>query len=237
MSNCAFKGYAFCVAKYLKKQMKRDYSLKILTISGSYRKGKTVETLIDKAIDGALSLAPDAQVEKIRLIEKKIEYCKCCYACKKDKETEIGKCIIDDDMTEIYKQMNEADAYILGSPIMHSDMSAVMKTFIERGSWTMAKECGIFPVKMCPVSRNPRKRRSIFILSAGGMPPLFRMFCDNASSTITSFLESCLNAKPVGSMYAGAVEYKGMERYFDQAYDLGRRLARKSLLTSNSTNS
>ena len=43
--------------------------MNILAVIGSYRKGRTIETLADKAIEGAAECG--ATVEKVRLIEKR----------------------------------------------------------------------------------------------------------------------------------------------------------------------
>lgn len=44
-------------------------------------------------------------------------------------------------------------------------------------------------------------------------------------SLIKSFCQTCLDAKVVGSLYAGAVERRGVERYFEKSYRLGKKLA------------
>jgi multimeric flavodoxin WrbA len=40
-------------------------SMKIIAIMGSYRKGKTIDTLMDKAIEGAQASNSKVEVEKI----------------------------------------------------------------------------------------------------------------------------------------------------------------------------
>ena len=42
---------------------------------GSYRKGKTIDTLLDRAIEGVKNADPEAEIEKIILIDRDIEYC------------------------------------------------------------------------------------------------------------------------------------------------------------------
>lgn len=199
--------------------------MKILTISGSYRRGKTVETLIDKAVEGILSVRPDAEIQKIRLMDKKIEYCMNCQACRRDNpEKEIALCAIKDDVPEICYRMNEADAFVFGTPIMDADLSAIFKAFMERCTWVLAKPGDTFPIKGCPVPRNSKKKKSILIMSSGLVPPIFRMFCDYATPMLSSFCECCFHLKPVGSLYAGAVETRGLEAYLNQAINLGKKL-------------
>jgi hypothetical protein len=50
------------------------------------------------------------------------------------------------------------------------------------------------------------------------------MFCDDATSLIRTFCGSILNARLVGSMYAGAVEKRGVDIYAAKAYHLGQKL-------------
>jgi len=50
--------------------------MRLLAIVGSYRKGKTVDTLIDAAIKGARAGRENVEVEKIHLVDKNVKYCK-----------------------------------------------------------------------------------------------------------------------------------------------------------------
>ena len=199
--------------------------MKVVAISGTYRKGRTIDTLMDKAIEGLKKVSPDAEITKIQLIDKNIQYCKNCMACRKDDfEKKYAKCIIDDDMNDIYPLMDEADAYIFGTPVNMGDVTAVLKTFLERVVWVMAKPGEILMVKGCPVPRNKKKKKAIIIVSSGLVPTALRMFCDSATPLIKSLCESSLNADVVGNMYAGAIETTGMESYFQAAMKLGEKL-------------
>lgn len=197
--------------------------MNLLAFVGSYRKGKTVDTLVDRAIEGAV-LNPNVSVEKIRLIERNINYCNNCMVCRKDDPAkEIAKCSIVDDMQDIYPAIKQADAFIFASPINLGTVTAVMKTFLERTCWTLAKP-GKWPIKGCPKPRNTKRKRAVIILSSGVVPPILRWFCDDATSLIKSNCNCCFGAKVLDTLYAGAVEQKGMDRYLGQAYELGKRL-------------
>jgi multimeric flavodoxin WrbA len=197
---------------------------KILAIAGSYRKGKTIDTLMDRAVKGAESVE-GVQVEKIYLIEKNIKYCTNCMVCKKDdREKNLARCVIADDMQEIYPKIDEADGFIFGTPVNIGHVTAVMKTFLERICWVTARQ-GNFPLKSCPVPRSKKKKKAIIIISSGIVPPLFRMWCDDATSLIKCVCDCNLGAGVIGSLYAGAVHVRGVEPYLDKAYRLGRKLA------------
>jgi multimeric flavodoxin WrbA len=99
--------------------------MKILGIIGSPRKGSNSFLLVDKVAEGAKSQW--AEVELIILSELNISPCKACMSCK-----EKGVCAIKDDMISLTEKMKGADAFILASPVYWGDVSAQMKTWIDR---------------------------------------------------------------------------------------------------------
>ena len=198
--------------------------MKIVAVMGSYRKGRTIDSLVDRAIEGTKSASPAAEVEKITLVDRNIQYCRNCGVCRNDDPAKpIARCAIDDDMQEILPIMGEADAYIFGVPIFEGTVNALTKTFLERICWTLAR-AGRWPVKGCPQPRTPDRKRAVAIFSSGIIIPLLRRFCDDATPLIKNTIGDSLNAKLIGTLYAGGVEKVGMERYLGAAYGLGRRL-------------
>jgi hypothetical protein len=103
--------------------------------------------------------------------------------------------------------------------------TAVMKAFLERICWVFAKPGSTWPIPGCPTPRTEKKRKAIVIASSGIVSPLLRRFCDEATPLIKQTAHDSLNAKLIGSLYAGAVEERGIERYTDKAYALGKRLS------------
>lgn len=199
--------------------------MNILVINGSYRKGKTIDTLINKAIEGIKQVNSSIEVEKIYLIDKNIRYCTNCMTCRNDDPKKpIARCVIQDDMQEIYQKMDIADGYIFGTPVNCGTVTAVLKTFIERTVWIFSKP-GTKPIKGCPNPRTNKKKTAMFIISSGIVPPFLRRFCDDASKLIKDMLECSFNTKIVANIYAGAVEKRGIPYYFDQVHKGGRKLA------------
>ncbi|MCP4707548.1 MAG: flavodoxin family protein [Planctomycetes bacterium] len=200
--------------------------MKLLAVTGSYRRGRTIDTLMDKAIEGARAGSGDIEIEKLHLVDKHIEYCKNCMVCRNDDpDKAIARCVIDDDMQKIYPKMAAADAYIFGTPINQGTVTAVMKTFLDRCCWVLSKP-GKWPVDGCPTPRTNRNKQAIIILSSGIISPLLRHWCDDATPLLKSFCDSMLNARLRGSLYAGAVEKRGIGRYLPKAYFLGQKLVR-----------
>ena len=203
--------------------------MKILAIMGSYRKGKTIDTLVDKAIEGAKANNESVEVEKISLIDQNIEFCKGCMTCfRDDPSKEIARCVISDDMNTLNPKILEADVYIFGTPVFLAQETAIMKRFLERICYVFAKPSPkrtklIIP-KDCPIPRSKKKKKAIIITSSGIIKPRWKKFCDDATPFIKQTLKDSFNAKVIGAMYAGAVMKLGIDRYYDRAYELGKKL-------------
>lgn len=99
--------------------------MKIVAINGSHRAGKCTSDLLKVALHAAEEIG--AEVELMELSEFDIGYCTACNTCLR-----VAKCSMTDDMDQIVNKLKEADGIILGSPDYFSNVTARMKTFIER---------------------------------------------------------------------------------------------------------
>ncbi|MFC1822348.1 flavodoxin family protein [Thermodesulfobacteriota bacterium] len=200
--------------------------MNILAVVGSPRKGKATDMLVDKAIEGAKSREPDCRIKKINLTEYDIRFCRNCLTCR-DSETKepLAKCTIRDDMDHLNGEIIKSDALIFGTPVHMGYVTAPMMTFLERICWTFAKpERKILTLAGCPLPRSDKKRKSIIIVTSGIVPPIYRKFCDEAAPLIKGVSRDSLNAETVGDLYAGDIEHRGVEFYFDKAFQLGKKL-------------
>ncbi len=203
--------------------------MRTLAIMGSYRKGKTIDTLIEKAIDGVQSIEPGEPIEKINLIEKKIDYCRNCMHCRNDcSSIPTSNCIIKDDMESIYPMLISADSFIFATPINFGHETAIMKTFIERMAYVLSRpNPKSFPVRNIPEPRfKDKPKKAIIIVSTGVVPPALKWFCNSATPLLRDVCKTCLNAKVIGTLYAGAVEKRGLVNYLEKSYKLGQKLAK-----------
>jgi len=200
--------------------------MNVLAIVGSPRKGKATDTLVDKAIAGIRTKRPDSKVEKLHLVEHDIKYCQNRLTCRDSRtDAPVARCIIRDDMDDINNHILDSDALVFGTSVHMGYATAVMMTFLERICWTFAKpEKKVLTLKGCPTPRSDKVRRAIIIVTAGIVPPLYRTLCDWATGQIRGVLKDSLNAKVVGDLYAGDIEHRGVEYYFDKAGKLGQRL-------------
>ncbi|MEG0757835.1 MAG: flavodoxin family protein [Raoultibacter sp.] len=99
--------------------------MKILAINGSHRPGKCTAELLEVALREAEALG--AECELVELSQLSIGYCCACNACLMKSE-----CSMSDDMAGLVDKMLAADGIILGSPDYFSNVTARMKTFIDR---------------------------------------------------------------------------------------------------------
>ena len=102
----------------------------VMAINGSPRKNGATAILLNKALEGAAS--QKAETEFIQLNELKMKGCQGCFSCKKRGGKGYGKCALKDDMTPLYKRIEQADALFLGSPFYFHSVTSEMKMFIER---------------------------------------------------------------------------------------------------------
>jgi len=200
--------------------------MNLLAIIGSSRKGKATDTLVDKAIEGVKSKSPNCHVKKLHLIDHDIQFCKNCLTCRDSKtKNPVAKCIIRDDMDYIREDVLNSDSLIFSTPVHMGYATAIMMTFLERICWTFAKPEGkVLSIYGCPIPRSNKTRKSIIIVTSGIIPPLLRRLCDEATPLIKQTVKDSLNAKTVGDMYAGDIEYRGVDYYLDRAFKLGRKL-------------
>lgn len=97
----------------------------ILIISASPRKDGNSDLLCDEFAKGARSAGH--RVEKVRLADKTIHYCRGCGACN---DTHV--CLQKDDMADLLDKVLEADVIVLATPVYFYTLCAQMKTFIDR---------------------------------------------------------------------------------------------------------
>ena len=94
----------------------------ILGISGSPVKDSNTDTLVKTIMDAA-----GADYEFIKLSDIEVAPCRACKEC-----VYTNKCIVDDDFKWLSRKVLDADAIVIGTPVMYGNASAFTKAFIER---------------------------------------------------------------------------------------------------------
>jgi len=99
--------------------------MNVLCISGSPRDGSNTDVLLSR-------IAAGTGGELIKLTDYDVRPCTSCWACIKN-----DTCCIDDDMSRvIVPRLRSADAMVLGTPVYFNNVSAQLKTFIDR-TWPL----------------------------------------------------------------------------------------------------
>ena len=105
--------------------------MRILAFMGSPRAHGLNAQLIDSALKGVEKSG--AEAKRYDLIKCNIKYCIGCFKCIfENHELPFGRCTLKDDMADILEDYTQADGYIFSSPVYDVNITALMKTFIER---------------------------------------------------------------------------------------------------------
>ena len=176
---------------------------KVLILSGSPRKGGNSDILCDEFAKGAT--AAGHSVEKIRVAEKKIGYCRACYYCR----THGGECAVKDDMAEVLQKMIDADVIVLASPVYFYSIDAQLKAVIDRtvARWLEVKNKEFYYIVTCADEDKESAERTL---------ECFRGYADCVEG-----------AKECGVIYGTGVYQKGeisASPAVKEAYDMGKRV-------------
>lgn len=99
--------------------------MKVLGLIGSPRVGGNTEKLVNAILEGAAEKGAETKI--YHLAKMHLIPCKGCMSCKLE-----GKCVIDDDMQELYKEIRSTDALVIGSPIYMWEITTLTKIVVDR---------------------------------------------------------------------------------------------------------
>lgn len=181
----------------------RDMSKKVLVISTSLRKNSNSEALADEFARGAKDAGHE--VEKISLTDKKIGFCRGCFAC-----LETGRCVIQDDALDIVEKMHDAEVIAFATPIYYYEMSGQMKTLLDRAN-SLYDSDYVFG--------------DIYLLSAAAEDRAG--VDDRAASGLEGWVACFERARMKGTVFAGGVNEAGdikEHKSLAEAYETGRNV-------------
>ncbi len=102
--------------------------MRVLILNGSARGDKGVTGKLLKSLATGLSEGA-AQVKQFAVHSLNISPCVACLSCM---HKTPGECAVKDDMTKIYPELKRSDILVLATPVYVDNMSAQMKTVMDR---------------------------------------------------------------------------------------------------------
>jgi multimeric flavodoxin WrbA len=184
--------------------------LKVLGIMGSPRLKGNTDLLLDEALKGAEGKG--AEAEKIIVDKLKIAPCREYYGCLKD-----GKCVIHDDMDDIYPKILAADAIILATPIFFYTVSAQILQLMSRCQSLWARK---YVLKNLDI---PVKKGAFIAVGATKGANLF----EGPKLTARYFFKA-INAEYTDELLVRGVDKRGEIKEHPEslaaAYELGKKL-------------
>ena len=100
-------------------------SIKVLGLVGSPKVDGNTSRLVNAVLEGAAEKGAETVVYNLASLD--IKGCDACGRCR-----EHGCCVIDDDMQKLCREIQTADAIVLGSPVYMWQMTAQTKLLIDR---------------------------------------------------------------------------------------------------------
>jgi multimeric flavodoxin WrbA len=171
-------------------------SKKVVAIVGSYRRGGSVDSIVDAVLEGAREKG--AETRSVYLSERNIRYCTNCRRCADTPGPERGRCLQKDDLEDILTEIEAADAVVLGSPVNWGNATAVFRTFLERSSG-----CAFYPPgKFIPIARTKVQHRKAVLVASASTPGVLIPLLTGTSSALRTAAR-LLGAKTVGYLWMG----------------------------------
>jgi NAD(P)H-dependent FMN reductase len=196
--------------------------MKITAITGSYRRGGVIDTAVDEIVWAARACG--AEVEKINLLDRRIEFCTNCRVCMQGKGSSHGKCEIADDVESILDTLDASDVFILASPVNVGTVTALMKRFIERLGCYAYWPWG----SMAPKQRIQVRNKHAVIVVSSAAPALIARFGTGCGKLLKK-VSRMLGAGKVETLFLGPVcrtAEDGLDaRAASRARNIGRKIA------------
>ncbi len=186
--------------------------INVLAIYGSHRRKQNSDMLVDKLLEGIGS--GGVSVEKIYASSQGIRNCTACEGCYK-----LGRCVIKDEMQNVYQSIDKADIVISSSPVYFYTVTSEMKKLIDRcqAVWASKYKTGSSLIS--------KKRRLGYIVCTAGEPE-DRSYFDCTVKVFELFYK-CINTELTGSLLVPNVDALPVMDRTDiqmQALEAGRRL-------------
>lgn len=186
--------------------------INVLAIYGSHRRGQNSDMLVDKILEGMGR--EGVHIEKIFASSPEIKACTACEGCY-----QLGRCVIKDEMQQVYEAIDKADIVISSSPVYFYTVTTAMKKLIDRCQAVWASK---YKSNTSLISRKPRFG---YIVCTAGEPEEKSYFA--CTIKVFELFYKCINTEFIGSLLVSnvdAVHVKDRKYVQNEAYETGRLL-------------
>jgi multimeric flavodoxin WrbA len=184
--------------------------MKIVAFNGSPRKKGNTSAIIKSLLKGAESKGH--KVKSYNVAKLKIGGCVACMKCN-DKS---DYCVKKDDMTDIYKEINEADYLIFGSPIYFGHVTGQFKTFMDR----------LYPYCKEDFSIQDLPGKKVITVVTSGAPA--EMFCEQVHEFFKTWFQDFFKMQITHQLTMGDLKEKPIDsddEVCKQAFEIGNSLS------------
>lgn len=171
--------------------------IKCLGIAGSPRKGGNTEILLNEALTGAAEAG--AETEIISLRHFRYAGCIGCDGCFKE-----GKCVVQDDMQQIYPKLLAADRIILAAPIFSMGMNAQAKAMIDRTQRFWSTKYVLHRNVITDTADRPPRKGFYISVAGSNLPGVF-----DGAERVARYFFKMIEAEYLGSYMYTQVDEKG----------------------------
>ena len=197
----------------------------ILGIVGSYRR----EGTIDQAVSSVLAAARihGAETRKIYLRDFHIEFCTNCRLCTQAPGSAPGTCPLQDDMPELIKEIESADAYVIGAPVNVGNANALTQKFLERlicySYWPWGQ-------KAPQMRKGGTPAKKTVLITSSAMPAIMgKIFTGSLRGLKLG--AKMIGSKPVATIFVGLSAVRKKQELPENFHQKARRAANKLCLT------
>ncbi len=187
--------------------------MEIVAVCGSPRKNGNTATLVEALLEAAREAG--ASTTRFDPARMNIGDCDADRACLKSAE---AKCILKDDMQQVYEALRRADAWVFGAPVYFWNVAAPLKRVIDRlyafyteeGGWHLGLEGS--------------RRGAVIVVQADAEQETPKRNADYIASVLRD-----LNVEVIGQLAASSLggprDAAGRPELLERARQLGRELA------------
>lgn len=170
---------------------------RILAINGAYRDDGMTDQAVNSIVAAAMNAG--AEVELILLRDYPIAFCKNCRACTQEPGSAPGVCVHHDAMPDLLEKIEEADGYILASPVNFGSATALFKRFMERlvvyAYWPWGQPYPEFRKDKAP-------RKQAVLVSSSAAPGLLGRWMFSSLKQLKMTAKT-IGADSIGSLFTG----------------------------------